>query len=601
MDFQKINLPPEIEGVLNTIEENGYEAYVVGGAVRDFLMGRKVSDYDVTTSARPEDIIKMFPKVIETGLKHGTVTVLTDNYAVEVTTYRVDGEYQNHRKPEKVEYSSNINDDLKRRDFTMNALAYNKSNIIDLLDGACDIENKIIRTVGDADERFAEDALRMLRAVRFSVMLGFDIADDVKDAIYKNAHLLSHISAERKKSELDRILMSEHLDKLLPYADFMSGLISGFDAFLKSGKIKVFPHLDLESRWAMVIYHSKCDVAEILKTYKFSNAEKRKIHAILKWYGRRIPEDKAFIKRVLGEIGEESFSCVIKMRKNLQGVGNVLNEIMQNREPYLTAHLAVDGNDISNIVDDSKRIGDILKALLDGVIKEPHLNEKETLLQMAVKFMEQKTVFARNLFKMRDYLGLSQQELADKAGITKTAISNYEISYSEPKRKYLERICEALGVSANDLYSDKFDPAMIKEGVFQSPTQQRMYIFKTNSYADIAISEPDYSNEYIDMPKSPAMRSGECIVVKCPDNSMDNAGFSKGEYVIISKRLNLKDGDIFALFAEGEFYIRRVSISGDIVTLIPDSNYNEYTPIQFNVCDENIIVVGKVIHSIKNY
>ena len=140
--------------------------------------------------------------------------MLTENYAVEVTTYRVDGEYQNHRKPEKVEYSSNINDDLKRRDFTMNALAYNKSNIIDLFGGACDIENKIIRTVGDADERFTEDSLRMLRAVRFSAMLGFDIADDVKDAIYKNAHLLSHISAERKKSELDKILMSEHLDNL---------------------------------------------------------------------------------------------------------------------------------------------------------------------------------------------------------------------------------------------------------------------------------------------------------------------------------------------------------------------------------------------------
>lgn len=601
MDFVKIDLPPEIEGVLDTIEDNGYEAYVVGGAVRDFLMGRGVSDYDITTNARPEEIAGMFPKVIETGIKHGTVTVLTENYPVEVTTYRVDGEYQNHRKPKAVQFSKKLEDDLKRRDFTMNALAYNKSNFVDLFGGADDIKSKVIRTVGDADERFSEDALRILRAVRFSVMLGFDIAEDVRASIDKSAHLLEHISAERKKAELDKILMSEHTEKLEDYAEFMSKLLPGFDRVVDSGlDIKDIPS-DLESRWSVVIYYSGCKASDLFRKYKFSNAEKKKISALVKWYGKNIPEDKCFIKRALKELGEEYFICFLNMRSDLKGVKKLFDEIVKRREPYLVGHLAVDGNDISKIVDKSKDIGIVLNMLLDRVIDDKSLNEREILLQIAEDFMEQKTIFAKNLFKMREYLGLSQQELADKAGMTKTAISNYEISYSEPKRRYLERLCEALGVSATDLYSESFDPSHLKEGVFQLPTQERMYIFNTDSYVEIAMNNTDYNTPYIDMPKSPEMRNGDCIVVRCPDNSMDNAGFSKGEYVIISKRLNLKDGEIYALFADGEFYIRRVNISGDIITLIPDSNYKEFSPVQLNALESSVVVVGKVIHSVKNY
>lgn len=597
----KIKLPSEIEDVLETIEKNGYEAYVVGGAVRDSVMGRDVSDYDVTTNAKPIEISKMFPKVIETGLKHGTVTVLTKNYAVEVTTYRVDGEYQNHRKPKEVAFSENIEDDLKRRDFTVNALAYNKSNFIDLFGGLNDIDLKTIRTVGDADERFSEDALRILRAVRFSAMLGFDITDDVKKAIYKNAHLLEHISAERKKAELDKILMSEHLEKLSGYEEFLSQLIPGFDGFADFHAVLSEMPRDVETRWATVMYYAKCNPSVLMKAYKFSNAEKNKISVLLKWYGKRIALDKTFIKRMLGDVGEEFFLSIVNMRDDSKEIKEIYEEIKEKKEPYLISHLAVDGNNISKIVDVKKDIGKVLNELLDRVIADPSINKTEKLLSIAEGVMEHRTVFARNLYKMRDYLGLSQQALADKAGITKTAISNYEISYSEPKRKYLERICEALGVSASDLYAENFDPKMVKEGVFQKPTQERMYIFNTDNYASIATNEISHITEYVDMPKSPEMRSGECIVVKCPDNSMDNAGFSRGEYVIISKRVNFKDGEIYALFADGEFYIRRLSISGDIITLIPDSNYKEFSPVQFSVLDTNLIPVGKVIHSIKNY
>ena len=597
----KIKLPTEIENVLETIEKNGYEAYVVGGAVRDSVMGRDVSDYDVTTNAEPLEISKMFPKVIETGLKHGTVTVLTKNYAVEVTTYRVDGEYQNHRKPKEVVFSKNIEDDLKRRDFTINALAYNKSNFVDLFGGMNDIDLKIIRTVGDANERFSEDALRILRAVRFSAMLGFDIADDVKHAIYKNAHLLEHISAERKKAELDKTLMSEHLEKLLGYEEFLSQLIPGFDGFADFHTVLSKMPKDIETRWATVMYYAKCNQAELMKAYKFSNAEKKKISVLLKWYGKRIALDKTFIKRMLRDVGEEYFLSIVNMQGDSKEIKEIYEEIKEKKEPYLISHLAIDGNDISKFVDIKKDIGRVLNELLDRVVADPSINKTEKLLSIAEEIMEHRTVFARNLYKMRDYLGLSQQALADKAGMTKTAISNYEISYSEPKRKYLERICEALGVSASDLYAENFDPKMVREGVFQKPTQERMYIFNTDTYASIATNEISHVTEYIDMPKSPEMRSGECIVVKCPDNSMDNAGFSRGEYVIISKRMNFKDGEIYALFADGEFYIRRISISGDIMTLIPDSNYKEFSPVQFSVLDTNVIPVGKVIHSIKNY
>ena len=199
-----IAIPEKVEYILNTLLENGYEAYAVGGCVRDVLLGRKPGDWDITTSAKPEQVKKLFRRTIDTGIQHGTVTVMLEKEGFEVTTYRIDGEYEDSRHPKCVEFTTNLVEDLKRRDFTINAMAYNHvAGIVDEFGGMEDLKRKRIVCVGDPQERFKEDALRMLRAVRFSGQLGFEIEENTKNAIQILAPTIQNISAERIRVELD--------------------------------------------------------------------------------------------------------------------------------------------------------------------------------------------------------------------------------------------------------------------------------------------------------------------------------------------------------------------------------------------------------------
>ena len=216
--FEKANY------LIETIEKAGFEAYQVGGCVRDFFMKRKCDDIDITTSAKPGDLEKILAenniKYIETGLKHGTVTAVFDGDNFEITTYRTDGEYIDNRHPENVSFVSNIDEDLSRRDFTINAIAYNpnKDEIVDLFGGRDDIENKKIKAVGDPDRRFKEDALRIMRAIRFSSTLGFEIEENTKAALFRNKELLKNVSAERIFTELSKLLLGDNVfDVLLQY------------------------------------------------------------------------------------------------------------------------------------------------------------------------------------------------------------------------------------------------------------------------------------------------------------------------------------------------------------------------------------------------
>ena len=212
----KINIPKAAQHIINVLYDNGYEAFVVGGCVRDSLMGIEPKDWDITTSASPLEIKRLFNRTVDTGIKHGTVTVLIDKVGYEVTTYRIDGEYKDSRHPEDVIFTKDLTEDLKRRDFTINAMAYNdKVGIVDKFNGIEDLNNKIIKCVGVAHERFEEDALRILRAIRFSAQLDFAIETDTKKAIVDLAHTLKNISAERIKVEIDKTLMSNHPYKLL--------------------------------------------------------------------------------------------------------------------------------------------------------------------------------------------------------------------------------------------------------------------------------------------------------------------------------------------------------------------------------------------------
>ena len=211
----KISIPSGAKYIIDKLYDNGFEAFVVGGCVRDSLMGNEPKDWDITTSASPIEVKNLFKKTVDTGIKHGTVTVLIEKIGYEVTTYRVDGEYKDSRHPEEVIFTKNLKEDLRRRDFTINAMAYNdKVGVVDEYKGMEDLHNKIIRCVGVPSERFDEDALRILRAIRFSAQLGFDIENNTKAAIKEYASTLKNISAERIKVEIDKTLMSKNTIKI---------------------------------------------------------------------------------------------------------------------------------------------------------------------------------------------------------------------------------------------------------------------------------------------------------------------------------------------------------------------------------------------------
>ncbi|NLZ82338.1 MAG: CCA tRNA nucleotidyltransferase, partial [Clostridiales bacterium] len=211
----KIQIPDKVNNIIDTIMSHGYEAYIVGGCVRDMVLGKEPEDWDITTSATPLQIKKIFKRTIDTGIQHGTVTVLLDHEHFEVTTYRLDGIYEDNRHPKEVSFTSSLTEDLRRRDFTINAMAYNKEEgFIDQFDGLADLEKGIIRCVGDPDERFNEDALRILRAVRFSAQLDFTIESATLEAIKDKVGFLRNISAERIRIELMKLLVSDHPERL---------------------------------------------------------------------------------------------------------------------------------------------------------------------------------------------------------------------------------------------------------------------------------------------------------------------------------------------------------------------------------------------------
>ncbi|MCR1824761.1 CCA tRNA nucleotidyltransferase, partial [Terrisporobacter muris] len=214
----KMDLPPKVKYIIDKIYENNYEAYIVGGCVRDAILGFEPNDYDITTSATPKVIKEIFRdfKCIDIGIEHGTVSVVIDDDIYEITTYRIEGEYKDHRRPENVDFTSKLEEDLKRRDFTINAMAYNeKEGLIDLFGGNIDIENKIIKTVGNPYNRFNEDGLRMIRAIRFSSKLNFKIEDNTLLAIYDNAQIIKNISLERITDEFNKIILSNKPENVI--------------------------------------------------------------------------------------------------------------------------------------------------------------------------------------------------------------------------------------------------------------------------------------------------------------------------------------------------------------------------------------------------
>ena len=400
----KIKLPSKVRYIIDKIYENNYEAYIVGGCVRDAILGFEPNDYDITTSATPSIIKHIFRdfKCIETGIEHGTVSVVMDADIYEITTYRIEGEYKNHRKPEHVEFTRKLDEDLKRRDFTINAMAYNeKEGLIDLFEGKIDIENKIIKTVGNPYDRFNEDGLRMIRAIRFSSKLDFKIEDETLLAIYENASIIKNISLERITDEFNKIILSDKPENII-YA-FKTKLLNYLSISSEDDKDKIAKlyekiiilnkiNKDLVKRLVVLDYliedlkvNCKSFCKELVYSKKIINNHKTILKLIKEVEIEKL--DKVKTKRILNKIDKNLFveyldinRVIYEDEKNFKQIIDILKDIEKNKECYSIKDLNVDGNDIIALGYKNKAIGQILNYLLEEVIIDPNLNKKDILI-----------------------------------------------------------------------------------------------------------------------------------------------------------------------------------------------------------------------------
>jgi tRNA nucleotidyltransferase (CCA-adding enzyme) len=361
-------------------------------------LGLEPKDWDITTSARPEEIMNLFPKTIPTGLKHGTVTIVTESENVEVTTFRIDSAYSDSRHPDQVIFTPNLYEDLSRRDFTMNAIAYSPSKgFIDYFNGIDSMNNRVIHCVGNSHKRFSEDALRMMRAIRFSATLGFKLDDEIINAINGNHHLLSKVSIERIRDEFIKTVVSEHPEQIILF--FKTKLLEGFLPELANLPEKIqddiykrlsnIPKDRLKARLALLL--SKTDdmaVPDILRRMRFDNTITKSVCQIVKCI-HLSPSEDAEVRRIASNIGLENLSDLILVwdasdllgNSELKMIKSCLNNIINNNNCISIADLALDGDVLMTYgITDGKKIGTILRFLLEKVLIDPDLNNKEKLL-----------------------------------------------------------------------------------------------------------------------------------------------------------------------------------------------------------------------------
>lgn len=397
-------IPENVDKIIKTIEEEGFEAYAVGGCVRDSLLGIEPKDWDITTSAKPEEIKHIFPRTVDTGIEHGTVSVLMGKIPYEVTTYRLDGTYTDGRHPDKVEFSTSLVEDLKRRDFTINAMAYSKqTGVVDLFAGKQDLENGLIRCVGEPLERFSEDALRMLRAIRFGAKLGFGIEAETYRAIGMLKENLAKVSKERIFIELNKTLESDLPIRLLDVKDTgLADFISPVFAQIEESSYRDLAKLTGVSknrslRWAAFLYKIGEEKAvRILKDLKSDNDNIQVVKHLIRYMDYDVDGGAYRLKILLNRIGYENMRLLLELKqagfgndvRDIAKVEKTLDQIIEKREAYRISELALNGKDLIFLgIKQGKQIGDILDFLLDEVMKSPDLNQKEILEDMARKHL----------------------------------------------------------------------------------------------------------------------------------------------------------------------------------------------------------------------
>lgn len=411
----RIALPKDVKHIIGVLMENGYEAYAVGGCVRDSILGREPGDWDITTSALPMQVKGLFRRTVDTGIQHGTVTIMLGRNGYEVTTYRIDGKYEDSRHPESVEFTPKLEEDLKRRDFTINAMAYNDEHgIVDIFDGVGDLHRKIIRCVGNAHDRFDEDALRILRAVRFSAQLGFGIEENTAGAAKELAVNLKRISSERIHTEFNKMLKSPHPDYfsvadaigimeiVLPEYHVMSAEDKAFVGALAKECACLLPE-----RYAAMLFMSgryseegPADTAKrVLKRLKLDNDTINTASMLLRFGMLEITDDESRIRHIIYETGDKNILRILDFRAAYEKcIGNditdvrrmydICNMIFERGDCVSLKNLAITGRELIAMgVPAGRQMGEILNSLLMLVLDNPQLNDREQLSKEALKIL----------------------------------------------------------------------------------------------------------------------------------------------------------------------------------------------------------------------
>jgi tRNA nucleotidyltransferase (CCA-adding enzyme) len=445
----KIFIPKEVEFIINKFYEKDYEAFMVGGCVRDTLLNKNPKDYDITTSAKPEETLSLFEKTIPTGLKHGTITVVLNNNNYEVTTYRTEGKYIDNRHPSSVDFVTNIKEDLSRRDFTINALAYNNViGLVDYFNGTQDLNNRIIKSVGNPNIRFQEDALRMLRAIRFSCQLDFKIEENTFKAIKLNSSLIENISKERIRDELCKILISENPKKgfeLLSKSGLLEIILPEINSLINFSPLSINHNRDIFSHTLKVLNNTENNlylrlaalfhdvgklntltlesdgiyrfplhniegsnlVKIILKDLRFNNITIKNVSKLIEHHLVPNPKDlpsKYKVKKLLIDFPIDILPLLFNLQRadinsldspkafleKVDYIESLAKEVLDNKEPLFIKDLNIKGNDLIKelYIKNGKEIGLILNYLLEEVLKNPELNNKNTLLNLSKSFLK---------------------------------------------------------------------------------------------------------------------------------------------------------------------------------------------------------------------
>ena len=412
MSNVNINIPQNVKLIIDTLEDAGYEAFAVGGCVRDALMGRVPNDWDITTSATPMQVKELFRRTIDTGIKHGTVTIMLGKEGYEVTTYRIDGDYMDGRHPDKVIFTNNLIEDLKRRDFTINAMAYNERvGIVDAFDGINDLENKIIRCVGEATERFTEDALRILRALRFSAQLDFNINEATAVAVKELGKNLSLISKERIQTELDKLITSNCPDRIkLVHLYGLNKFIFEGATSINEDRLSLYENISsiMESlpnnhylRWAALM-HYEAEPSVVLRKLKFDNVTINTCSKLVSAAHTPLPDNKPALRRMIVKYGKDIFDnylftyihslCATGLydhgsADHVTLVEKLYKEIISDNDCISTKDMAIGGTVLlKEGIESGKKMGDVINYLFERVLDEPSLNEYDTLLSIAKNY-----------------------------------------------------------------------------------------------------------------------------------------------------------------------------------------------------------------------